>query len=167
MAVIADRCSNIDVHVVDLNGERISQWNSPDLSKLPVYEPGLDEVIRRARGRNLRFSTEVLKAIAEADLIFLSVNTPTKTRGTGAGQASDLRWIEACARQVADAAKGHTIVVEKSTLPVRTAETIQTILDAARENGKSFSVLSNSRIFSRRDRYPRFGKTRLSADRRK
>ena len=143
MAVIADRCSNIDVHVVDLNGERISQWNSSDLNELPVYEPGLDEVIRRARGSNLRFSTEVLKAISEADLIFLSVNTPTKTRGTGAGQASDLRWIEACARQVADAAKGHTIVVEKSTLPVRTAETIQTILDAAEEDGKSFSVLSN------------------------
>lgn len=143
MAVIADRCSNIDVHVVDLNEERISQWNSSDLNKLPVYEPGLDEVVGRARGRNLRFSTEVANAIAEADLIFLSVNTPTKTRGAGAGQASDLRWIEACARQVAQAAKGHTIVVEKSTLPVRTAETIQTILEAAEEGGKSFSVLSN------------------------
>ena len=143
MAVIADRCSNIEVHVVDLNEERISQWNSSDLNKLPVYEPGLDEVVGRARGRNLRFTTEVANAIAEADLIFLSVNTPTKTRGAGAGQASDLRWIEACARQVAQAAKGHTIVVEKSTLPVRTAETIQTILDAAEEGGKSFSVLSN------------------------
>ena len=94
MAVIADRCEEIEVHVVDLNADRISQWNSSDLNSLPVYEPGLDAVISRARGRNLRFSTEVEKAIAEADLIFLSVNTPTKKRGIGAGQASDLRWIE-------------------------------------------------------------------------
>ena len=143
MAVIADRCSGIDVHVVDLNAQRIARWNSSDLNDLPVYEPGLDAVINRARGRNLRFSTEVDIAIAEADLIFLSVNTPTKTRGIGAGQASDLRWIEACTRQVAKAAQGHTIIVEKSTLPVRTAETIQTILAAATGEGKTFSVLSN------------------------
>jgi UDPglucose 6-dehydrogenase len=143
MAVVADRCPGIEVHVVDLNSQRIAAWNGPDLSQLPVYEPGLDAVVARARGRNLFFSTEVDAAIATADMVFLSVNTPTKTRGVGAGQASDLRWIEACTRQVAAAAQGHTIVVEKSTLPVRTAEAIQTILNAARGESKSFSVLSN------------------------
>lgn len=147
MAVIADRCPQIQVTVVDLNAERIAAWNDPDLSRLPVYEPGLDQVVGRARGRNLRFSTEVDAAIATADMVFLSVNTPTKTRGVGAGQASDLRWIEACTRQVAAAAQGHTIVVEKSTLPVRTAETVQTILAAAQQgqegSSKSFAVLSN------------------------
>ena len=147
MAVIADHCPEIQVTVVDLNAERIAAWNDPDLTRLPVYEPGLDAVVARARGRNLHFSTEVDAAIASADMVFLSVNTPTKTRGVGAGQASDLRWIEACTRQVALAAKGHTIVVEKSTLPVRTAETVQTILAAAQQGGegnsKSFSVLSN------------------------
>jgi UDPglucose 6-dehydrogenase len=147
MAVIADRCPEIQVTVVDLNAERIAAWNDPDLSQLPVYEPGLDGVVARARGRNLHFTTEVNAAIAAADMVFLSVNTPTKTRGVGAGQASDLRWIEACTRQVAAAACGHTIVVEKSTLPVRTAETVQTILAAAEQGGggatKTFSVLSN------------------------
>ena len=147
MAVIADRCPEIQVTVVDLNAERIAAWNDPDLSRLPVYEPGLDGVVANARGRNLHFSTEVDAAIASADMVFLSVNTPTKTRGVGAGQASDLRWIEACTRQVAAAAQGHTIVVEKSTLPVRTAETVQTILAAAEQGGdgaiKSFAVLSN------------------------
>ena len=146
MAVIADRCPDIKVTVVDLNEERISAWNHHDLSCLPVYEPGLDEVVGRARSRNLHFTTEVNQAIAEADMIFLSVNTPTKTRGVGAGQASDLRWIEASARQVAAAANGHTIVVEKSTLPVRTAEAVKAILAAAQgDTGgtKTFSVLSN------------------------
>ena len=147
MAVIADRCPEIQVTVVDLNAERIAAWTDPDLSQLPVYEPGLDGVVARARGRNLHFTTEVNAAIAAADMVFLSVNTPTKTRGVGAGQASDLRWIEACTRQVAAAACGHTIVVEKSTLPVRTAETVQTILAAAEQGGggatKTFSVLSN------------------------
>ena len=143
MAVIADRCPDIQVHVVDLNTLRVEAWNDPDLSQLPVYEPGLDQVVARARGRNLRFSTDVDAAIASADMVFLSVNTPTKKRGVGAGQASDLRWIEACTRQVAAAAKDHTIVVEKSTLPVRTAEAIQTILNAAQDDHKTFSVLSN------------------------
>ncbi|MBM5816493.1 MAG: nucleotide sugar dehydrogenase [Cyanobacteria bacterium K_Offshore_surface_m2_239] len=146
MAVIADRCPDIKVTVVDLNEERISAWNHHDLSCLPVYEPGLDAVVGRARSRNLHFTTEVNQAIAEADMIFLSVNTPTKTRGVGAGQASDLRWIEASARQVAAAANGHTIVVEKSTLPVRTAEAVKAILAAAQGDtggSKTFSVLSN------------------------
>jgi UDPglucose 6-dehydrogenase len=154
MAVIADRCPQIQVSVVDLNAERIAAWNGSDLSNLPVYEPGLDAVVARCRGRNLHFSTDVDAAIARADMVFISVNTPTKTRGIGAGQASDLRWVEACARQVAQAAQGHTIVVEKSTLPVRTAEAIQTILTASQhqpaqgpsghgEPPRTFSVLSN------------------------
>ena len=149
MAVIADRCPNIQVNVVDLNEARIAAWNDPDLSKLPVYEPGLDVVVARARGRNLYFSTEVDAAIAAADMVFISVNTPTKSKGLGAGQASDLRWVEACARQVAQCAKGHTIVVEKSTLPVRTAEAVDLILKAAQrqvvdgEPPISFAVLSN------------------------
>jgi UDPglucose 6-dehydrogenase len=149
MAVIADRCPGIQVTVVDLNAERIAAWNAPDLSQLPVYEPGLDALVGRARGRNLHFTTAVEAAIAGADMVFLSVNTPTKTKGVGAGQASDLRWIEASARQVAACAQGHTIVVEKSTLPVRTAETVQTILNAVSlsavpaAEGKTFSVLSN------------------------
>ncbi|QEY32351.1 nucleotide sugar dehydrogenase [Synechococcus sp. RSCCF101] len=147
MAVIADRCPHVQVTVVDLNAARIAAWNDPDLSRLPVYEPGLDAVVGRARGRNLSFSTAVDAAIAEADMVFISVNTPTKTRGLGAGQASDLRWVEACARQVARCAQGHTIVVEKSTLPVRTAEAIRAILAAAERESEgptpSFSVLSN------------------------
>jgi UDPglucose 6-dehydrogenase len=146
MAVIADRCPDIEVTVVDLNAERIAAWNHADLAQLPVYEPGLDAVVQRARSRNLRFTTEADAAIAAADMVFLSVNTPTKMRGIGAGQASDLRWIEASARQVAAAATGHTIVVEKSTLPVRTAEAVRVILEAAQGDaagGKSFSVLSN------------------------
>ena len=145
MAVIADRCPQVQVTVVDLNQARIDAWNDPDLSRLPVYEPGLDAVVGRARGRNLSFSTAVEAAIADADMVFISVNTPTKTKGLGAGQASDLRWVEACARTVAQAAKGHTIVVEKSTLPVRTAAAIKTILDAAcdGEDQRTFSVLSN------------------------
>ena len=145
MAVIADRCPQIHVTVVDLNQARIDAWNDEDLSRLPVYEPGLDAVVGRARGRNLTFSTEVEASIAAADMVFISVNTPTKTKGLGAGQASDLRWVEACARTVAQAATGYTIVVEKSTLPVRTAAAIQTILAAAQNDGaeRRFSVLSN------------------------
>ena len=142
MAVVADRCPHIQVTVVDLNEERIGAWNSADLSLLPVYEPGLDEVVGRARGRNLHFTTSVEGAIASADMVFISVNTPTKTHGVGAGQASDLKWIEACARMLAKAATGHTIVVEKSTLPVRTAQAVKSILEAG-PAGKSFAVLSN------------------------
>jgi UDPglucose 6-dehydrogenase len=145
MAVIADRCPQIKVTVVDLNSARIAAWNDANLANLPIYEPGLDRVVDRCRGNNLFFTTEVEAAIAEADMVFLSVNTPTKTKGVGAGQASDLRWIEASARQVAACGQGHTIVVEKSTLPVRTAQTVQAILAAAEGagGGKTFSVLSN------------------------
>ena len=145
MAVIADRCPNVHVQVVDINQARIDAWNNADFGKLPVYEPGLDCVVERARGRNLHFSTDVSASIAAADMVFISVNTPTKTQGLGAGQASDLRWVEACAREVAQAATGHTIVVEKSTLPVRTAAAIKTILESAcdGDSSRTFSVLSN------------------------
>ncbi|QNI57197.1 UDP-glucose 6-dehydrogenase [Synechococcus sp. BIOS-U3-1] len=147
MAVIADRCPDVQVTVVDINQTRIDAWNNSDLSRLPVYEPGLDAVVRRARGRNLHFSTAVEEAIAAADMVFISVNTPTKTKGLGAGQASDLRWVEACARQVTKSATGHTIVVEKSTLPVRTAEAVKAILASAEQSSDgsqvTFAVLSN------------------------
>ena len=145
MAVLADKCPHINVYVVDKNKDRIEAWNSKNLDNLPVYEPKLNEVIKRARNRNLFFSCEVKLNISRADMIFLSVNTPTKTRGIGSGQASDLKWIEACAREVSTYANGHTIVVEKSTIPVRTAETIKIILQSgeACNEKKTFSVLSN------------------------
>ena len=146
MAVLAYKCKNINVTVVDINEERIKAWNNSDLNNLPVFEPGLDEIIKQCRGVNLFFSTEVSNAIAKSDMIFLSVNTPTKLKGIGAGKASDLKYIESSARDVAKFAQGHTIVVEKSTIPVKTAQTIKEILmgkDTINEKNKSFSVLSN------------------------
>ena len=139
MAMIAKQCPDIDVHVVDLNQTRVDQWNSSDL---PVYEPGLDEVVQEARGRNLRFSTNVDQAISEADIIFIAVNTPTKYFGIGAGRAANLEFIEKCARKIAECSQGHKIVVEKSTLPVRTAEAVKRILNSAAK-GATFDVLSN------------------------
>ncbi len=139
MAMIAKQCPDIPVHVVDLNQHRIDQWNSDDL---PVYEPGLEDVVRQARGRNLRFSTEIEQAIREANIIFIAVNTPTKSFGIGAGRAANLEFIEKCARQIAQCSEGHKIVVEKSTLPVRTAEAVQRIL-ASSGSGATFDVLSN------------------------
>ena len=124
MAVIALKCPEINVTVVDLNEERIEAWNGP-LDTLPVYEPGLAEVVAEARGRNLFFSTEVDKAIEEAEMIFMAVNTPTKTKGEGAGMAADLRYIEACAMEIAKYSTSDKIVIEKSTLPVKTAEKIK------------------------------------------
>lgn len=149
MTVIAANCPNLIINVVDINQERINGWNSTDLTNLPVYEPGLEKLIKQCRDVNLFFSTTVEKCISEADVVFLSVNTPTKTQGIGAGQASDLKWLEASARQVAEHSTGHTIVVEKSTIPVRTADTIKQILfgsqekDFGKEEKKTFSVLSN------------------------
>ena len=142
MAVIAQKCPNIKVTVVDLNEARIAAWNNADFDKLPVYEPGLADVVKEARGRNLFFSTDVDKAIDEAQMIFISVNTPTKTYGAGKGMAADLKYIELCARQIARIAKSDKIVVEKSTLPVRTAEAIKSILDNT-GNGVNFQILSN------------------------
>jgi UDPglucose 6-dehydrogenase len=142
MSVIAQKNPNIKVTVVDLNVKRISDWNHKDLAKLPIYEPGLEEVVAEARGRNLFFSTDVDKAINEAEMIFISVNTPTKTYGDGKGMAADLKYVELCARQIAKVSVSDKIVVEKSTLPVKTAEAIQSILDNT-GNGVNFRILSN------------------------
>ena len=145
MAVFAKNCPNIEFEVVDINQERINAWNSNDFTKLPVFEPGLSEIIELVRGKNLIFSTNVHNALRKADMIFISVNTPIKKKGIGAGETSDLRWVESCARQISEIAEDHTIVVEKSTLPVKTAQTIKDILFSSDCNikNKSFSVLSN------------------------
>lgn len=142
MAVLAQKCPHIKVTVVDLNEQRIADWNDTDLNKLPIYEPGLAEVVSQARGRNLFFSTDVEGAIDAAQMIFISVNTPTKTFGVGKGMAADLKYIELCARQIAKVSKDDKIIVEKSTLPVRTAEALKTILDVT-GNGVKFQILSN------------------------
>jgi UDPglucose 6-dehydrogenase len=139
MAMIAAKCPDIKVTVVDLNDARIAAWNSQDL---PVYEPGLLELVNGCRDKNLFFSTDVRAAIHAADMIFVAVGTPTKTYGAGAGRAADLCYVESAARMIAEEAKGHTIVVEKSTIPVRTAEALRTILFSNSATGQ-FQVLSN------------------------
>ena len=151
MSVIASNCPYLRVDVVDINKARIEAWNSKDFSQLPVFEPGLEKIVRNCRDKNLFFSTKVEECISTADIIFISVNTPTKTKGLGAGFASDLKWIESSARQIAKFAKSHTVVVEKSTLPVKTAETIKLILNSSEQNDgmaqaqnkKTFSIVSN------------------------
>ena len=154
MAVIADKCPHLNVYVVDINKEKIDNWNNKDTNNLPVYEPNLDKIINRCRDKNLFFSNEIENLISIADIVFISVNTPTKERGFGAGKASDLKWVEASARQVANFAKNHTIVVEKSTLPVRTAEVIQNILEISqrkkrdKNDSPTFDVLSNPEFLS-------------------
>ncbi len=142
MAIIAAKCPHIKVTVVDMNEARIAAWNDVDVTKIPIYEPGLSDIVAEARGRNLFFSTQVDQAIQEADMIFISVNTPTKTYGLGKGMAADLKNIELCARQIASVATSDKIVVEKSTLPVRTAEAIKNILHNT-GNGVKFQILSN------------------------
>jgi UDPglucose 6-dehydrogenase len=142
MAIIAQKCPHIKVTVVDLNADRVAAWNDPNVENIPIYEPGLSAIVAEARNRNLFFSTEVDAAIDEAEMIFISVNTPTKTYGAGKGMASDLKYIELCARQIAKVAKTDKIVVEKSTLPVRTAEAVKSILDNT-GNGVKFQILSN------------------------
>ena len=142
MSVIAFKCPDIKVTVVDLNEARINAWNDENLDNLPVYEPGLAEVVSKSRGKNLFFSTDIDTAINKSEMIFIAVNTPTKTYGEGKGMAADLKFVELCARQIARVATSDKIIVEKSTLPVRTAETIQTILDST-GNGVRFEVLSN------------------------
>ncbi|MEM6910412.1 MAG: UDP-glucose 6-dehydrogenase [Verrucomicrobiota bacterium] len=139
MAMIASKAPGAKVTVCDLNQQRIDAWNS---ETLPVYEPGLDDLVREARGKSLFFSTDTRTHIREADIIFVSVGTPTKTYGTGAGRAADLRFIELAAREIADVAEGPKIIVEKSTIPVKTAEAVRTILSANSKNGE-FQVLSN------------------------
>ena len=141
MAVIALKCPHINVTVVDANPEKIKAWNG-SLERLPVYEPGLADVVKEARGRNLFFSDDIPGNIEKAQIIFMAVNTPTKTEGDGAGMAADLRYFEACARDIAKHSKSDKIVIEKSTLPVRTAEKIKKILE---ENSTEihFEILSN------------------------
>jgi len=139
MAMIAAKCPDIRVTVTDPNEKRIAEWNS---DSLPVYEPGLQEVVESARGKNLFFSTDIKKAIRESDIIFVSVGTPTKTYGKGAGKAADLKYIEAAARTIAEVSEGPKIIIEKSTLPVRTASALQTIL-RSNSTKASFQVLSN------------------------
>ncbi len=139
MTVIADKCPDVKVTVVDINQARIDAWNGDNL---PIFEPGLDEVVKRARGRNLFFSTDIPGAVREADIIFVSVNTPTKTFGQGAGKASDLQYWEKTAREILEVASSDKIIVEKSTLPVRTAAAMERILNS-NDKGLHFEVLSN------------------------
>ena len=139
MAMIAHKCPQYRVTVVDTNPERITAWNS---DTLPIYEPGLDEIVKGARGRNLFFSTRIEQGIKEANVIFVSVNTPTKTFGAGAGMAADLQYWEKTARQIREASQSHKIIVEKSTLPVKTALAMERILTAT-ANGVRFDILSN------------------------
>ncbi|MDA9026042.1 nucleotide sugar dehydrogenase [Flavobacteriaceae bacterium] len=142
MSVIAQKNPSIKVIVVDVNKSRIDAWNNEDLNKLPIFEPGLAEVVKEARNRNLFFSTDVDSAIDEAEMIFISVNTPTKTYGAGKGMAADLQYVELCARQISKVSKSDKIVVEKSTLPVKTAEAIKDILSNTNK-AVNFEVLSN------------------------
>jgi UDPglucose 6-dehydrogenase len=142
MTMIAAKCPDIKVNVVDINEQRIADWNDDNLDKLPIYEPGLSEFVAQSRNKNLFFSTDVEQAIQDADMIFISVNTPTKTYGVGKGMAADLKYIELCARQIAAVATNDKIVVEKSTLPVRTADALRQILDNT-GNGVRFDILSN------------------------
>lgn len=141
--IIAKHCPDIQVIVVDKSAERIAAWNSSDL---PIYEPGLAEVVEECRGRNLKFSTDIESAIRAADIIFICVNTPTKTFGLGRGKAADLKYVELAARMIADtveAGGGRKVVVEKSTVPVKAAESIENILRHNLKPGVSFQVLSN------------------------
>ena len=140
MAMIAAKCPHIQVTVADMNAQRVDAWNS---DVLPVYEPGLDAVVASARGRNLHFTTEIRAAVAAADLIFVSVGTPTKSYGIGAGRAADLRYVESAARLIAEVSHGHKIIVEKSTIPVKTASAIKAILAANSSSEATFDVLSN------------------------
>ena len=140
MAMIAYKCPEITVTVADINLSRIAAWNSDEL---PVFEPGLDDVVKSARGKNLFFTTDKITAIKEADIVFVSVGTPTKSYGMAKGQAADLMYVELCARDIAEHAEHSTIVVEKSTLPVKTAESLKSVLNANSSDDIKFQVLSN------------------------
>ena len=142
MAVIAEKCQDIKITLVDSNTDKIAAWNGP-LDKLPVYEPGLKEIVKNVRDKNLFFSNEIDKNIHESEMIFIAVNTPTKTEGEGAGMAADLKYVIACAKQIAKASNSDKIVVEKSTLPVRTAEKLKEILHDEGKAGVNFEILSN------------------------
>ena len=141
MAVIALKCPKIKITVVDSNPQKINDWNGP-LNKLPVFEPGLSDIIEKVRNKNLFFSNSIKEAIEKSEMIFMAVNTPTKTKGEGAGMAADLQYVEACARDIAKYSKSDKIIIEKSTLPVRTAEKIKEILEE-NSSGIHFEILSN------------------------
>ena len=142
MAVIALKCPEIKVTVVDKSKEKIDLWNSKDLNKIPVYEPGLNEIVKQVRDKNLFFSNDISGSIQNAEMIFIAVNTPTKTSGKGKGMAADLSNVISSAKQIAKFSKSNKIVVEKSTLPVRTAEKLKEVLNS--HNRKvEFEVLSN------------------------
>ena len=147
MAVMAQQCKDLKIEIVDLDQKKISLWNDKNLENLPVFEPGLSEIVNECRDKNLFFSTNVKEAIESSDMIFIAVNTPTKSSGIGAGEASDLRFVESCARDIALYAKGNTIVVEKSTIPVKTADIINEILNSS-PNDKEFQILSNPEFLS-------------------
>jgi len=142
MAVIAQKNPNINITVVDLNEEKILAWNSDNFDDLPIYEPGLSDVIKEVRGKNLFFSINIDDSILNSEMIFISVNTPTKISGEGVGYAADLKYVESCAKKIADIAKNDKIVVEKSTVPVRTSEKIKEILKSNNDN-VDFQILSN------------------------
>ena len=142
MAVIALKCPNIKVSVVDINHSRIDSWNDDNLDNLPIFEPGLKEIISKTRNKNLFFSTKIDQAINESEMIFMAVNTPTKTEGEGKGMAADLTYVVSSANRIAKASKSDKIVVEKSTLPVRTAEKIREVLNS-NSIGVNFEVISN------------------------
>ena len=142
MAIIAQKNPNIKVNVVDLSQERIDLWNSKDVSKLPIYEPGLSDTVLQTRGKNLFFSTEINKAINNSEMIFIAVNTPTKLTGKGKGYAADLKFVKLCAKKIAEVSLNDKIVVEKSTVPVRTSDIVKKILK--KHNTKvDFQILSN------------------------
>ncbi len=149
MSMIALKCPNARITVVDIDQKRIDDWNSDDLTKLPIYEPGLDEIISKVRDKNLFFSTDIQGSVSMADIIFLSVNTPSKVKGVtkGIGKASNLEYLEKSVREIAKYSNGHTIIVEKSTVPVKTAETIKLILNSSNTNNnkinKTYSIISN------------------------
>ncbi len=144
MSVFALKCPDINFIVVDISEEKINAWNNNDLKKLPVYEPGLKEIIAQTRNKNLFFSTDIDEAIKKSEMIFMSVNTPTKTQGEGKGMAADLRFVESCAKRIGEVANKNKIVVEKSTLPVRTAEKIKEVLNTHNSDKEiKFEILSN------------------------
>ena len=142
MAVIALKCPELNVTVVDKSKEKIDLWNSKDLNKIPVFEPGLKKIVKKVRNKNLFFSNNISDSINQAEMIFIAVNTPTKTSGKGKGMAADLSNVISSAKEIAKYSDSDKIVVEKSTLPVRTAEKLKEILDSVNKNVK-FEVLSN------------------------
>jgi len=150
MATIAQKCPGIQVYVVDMNEARIAAWNNENVANLPIYEPGLAEVVKECRGRNLHFSTDVKGRIQDCDLIFVSVNTPTKKTGLGAGRAADLKYIESVGRTIAEAATRSKIVIEKSTVPVRTASALERVLNALEENGEPGAAPNTTKTADKR-----------------